>query len=214
MNVQPALPQLRLQLDWKAYYKRFSELHGGYPIVYKGRQLFHDGWGYSTTDYAGPEYPPPKDPVELVKLQKVYWYTRWNRAKNELLMLEQRYSALKGLQSDKSAPLQQVVTIQNEETKKLERQIGDWCPQVFEHTISFLQSEVDLADRHLNSLKEQADGKSVDDNAPSHPAKSDDVARPHRDEPAGENGSERDISPEPGTTDAKRKPGPKKKSRR
>lgn len=210
MNVQPALPQVRMQLDWQAYYKRFAGLHGGSPIVYKGRQLFADGWGYSATDYAGPEYPPPKDKTELAKLQKVYWYTRWNRAKNELLVLEQRYAALKGLQSDKSAPLQQVVTTQNEDTKKYERHTGDWCPQVFEHTISFLQSEIDLADKHLNQLKEQIDGKP-DDNARSNPSESVHVARPDRDEPKGEVGPELNSNPESGTTDAKRATRRKKK---
>lgn len=157
MRTQPALPQLKLKLEWRAYYQRFSEMHGGYPIIYKGRQYFADGWSYSMTDYAGPEWPPPTDPEELATIQKVYWYTRWNRARNELMVLRERYDGLKGLQETKSAPLQQIVTVRNEETKKVEKHIGDWSPAVFDHVLDFIEQEVQLADSKIKELSSSQD---------------------------------------------------------
>lgn len=160
MNIHPQYPQLKVKLDWRNYYFRFSELHGGTPIIYKGRQLFQDGWGYSLEDYAGPEYPPPEDAKELRKLQIIYWYTRWNRAKNELNFVQSRASDLKNLQSAKSAPLQHVVVGEDEEGKKT-RHVADYDPRMFDHVIKILQSDVDEADKHLQALKEK---KNDDDN--------------------------------------------------
>jgi hypothetical protein len=157
MNVQPQSPQLKLKLDWKAYYQRFSEQHGGNPIIYKGRQLFSDGWTYSITDYAGPEWPPPKDLKEFASLKKVYWYTRWNRAKNELVALRDRFVALKGLQSEKSVPLQQVI-VEKDSNGKSVKHTSDWCPNVFEHLIRFLEIEVETANSELEKLKEMTNG--------------------------------------------------------
>jgi hypothetical protein len=159
MNIQPALPQLKLKLDWKAYYNQFSEKHGGTPIIYKGKQLFADGWTYSSTDYAGPEWPPSNDSKELHTMQLVYWYTRWNRAKNELMLLRNRLDAMKGLQESKDVPLQQVVVSKHQETNKTIRSTESWSPRAFEYIISFLEDEVTESDKHLTELKGEMNGQ-------------------------------------------------------
>ncbi len=155
MNIQPAHNQLKTRLDWKAYYKLFSETHGGFPIIYKGRQLFSDGWMYALQDYGGPEWPPPTDLKELCTLQSVYWYTRWNRARNELIVLRQQFDALKGLQETKNCQLQQIVTTidDHEGKRKISQQSLDWTPEIYEMTLSFLESEVETADKKLKELK-------------------------------------------------------------
>lgn len=80
------LPPLRIRVDWKAYWKAFSEFHGGNPVEWEGRLLFEDGWMYSATSYRGPEFPPPPtekdgkpDPkgiADLLVLKKIYWRRR------------------------------------------------------------------------------------------------------------------------------------------
>lgn len=160
MQTQPELPKLNFKLDWKAYYRRFSEAHGGNPIVYKGRQLFRDGWTYSLNDYAGPEWPPPADPKELLTLQKVYYYTLWNRAQNELMALRSRYDAIKGLQETKSVPLQQSVEVRDNEApvgKQVSKHTQDWVPDVFELVIAYLEQEVNTSNEHIQQLKEKSD---------------------------------------------------------
>jgi len=152
-KIQPQFPQLKVKLDWKNYYFKFSEQHGGNPVVYKEVQLFCDGWRYSLTDYAGPEYPPPEDKKELRKLQLVYWYTRWNRAKNELNFVEQKAVMLRNLQSTKDGQLQHIVTSEDENGKKL-RESVDYNPHLFDHVIRFLKNEVEDANKHLAALKE------------------------------------------------------------
>jgi hypothetical protein len=160
--VQPQLPQLKVKLDWKEYYKKFSELHGGFPIIYKGRQLFADGWTYSATDYAGPEWEPPKDGKVLATMQKVYWYTRWNRARNELAVIIARANSMRNLQDLKSAPLQQVVVDRDPETNKATRSVESWDPRVFDHIIKFLEKEVEQASKELAKLKEQNNGEETE----------------------------------------------------
>lgn len=169
MSVQPESPKLKVNLSWKAYYKVFSEKHGGVPILYKGRQYFRDGWSYSATDYAGPEWPPPSDPKELLTLQRVYWYTLHNRCRNELLILRRQFDHLKGLQEEKDVPLQMIVEERQEgeqgKPAKTIRHAVNWSPKLFEHLIIILEREVEESDTKLKELaakaKEIADGHAV-----------------------------------------------------
>lgn len=155
MNIQPSiLPELKMSLDWREYYKSFAEAHGGTPIVHQERQLFQDGWMYSLSSYSGPEWPPPEDPKELVKLQQVYWNTRWNRARIELEALKGRYEGLRGLQDNKSQPLQQTLLVKDPETGKTRREVTPWNPKLFETLIRILEADVQEADSKLKALKE------------------------------------------------------------
>lgn len=75
------------QVDWREYFRRFCQAHGGAahpPFMKSGRLWFFDGWGYSATDWAGPEYPPPADKDELTRVKRIYWKLRRTAVRLEL----------------------------------------------------------------------------------------------------------------------------------
>lgn len=105
-------------LDWKAYFKAFEEEHGKNPVVFEGRLLFSDGWTYSASDHAGPEWPPPADEAELRRLQVAYWRKRKQIVSSELVRLRHDIDGLRHMQSVKSIPLRQVVRYFDSDAKK------------------------------------------------------------------------------------------------
>lgn len=107
-EMQELLAPQGLQLDWKAYYDRFDAAHGGHPLSFKGRLLWRDGWTYSSTDHAGPEWKPPEDPKELKVLQTTYWMARRSLIRDEVRRLEDDLRNLRETQRAKSVPLQVV----------------------------------------------------------------------------------------------------------
>ena len=102
-------------LDWKAYFQHFCRAHGGDDLMPWGAELgkgilvFPDGWTYSATDYAGPEWPPPTSKRELRKLQVHYWQKRKDAARRAVFTIEGRINWLKAMQGAKSVALQQRV---------------------------------------------------------------------------------------------------------
>lgn len=96
----------RVRLDWRAYFVRFCEAHGNNPVEHGGRLLFADGWRYSSTDHAGPEWGPPSS-EELKKLQRAYWEARLVLVERERGRLQATIIELEGLQSQRRVPLQQ-----------------------------------------------------------------------------------------------------------
>lgn len=107
----PVARPVSVRLDWRAYFREFSALHGGDPVIYKGRLLFADGWTYSASDYQGPEWPPPDDPKALANLQRWYWGRRRTIVRHELFTLRESLLSLETAQRNRSAPLQQIVTV-------------------------------------------------------------------------------------------------------
>lgn len=102
--------ELQIKLDWLAYFREFCNVHGGDPVHHAGRLLFRDGWTYSATDHAGPEFPPPESDPQLVKhLKYQYWNIRRQAIRQELEQLKSTIGSLEEMQRSKSAPLQQVV---------------------------------------------------------------------------------------------------------
>lgn len=97
-------------LDWRAYYLKFQERHGD-PVTLGGRLVFPDGWSYSSTDHAGPEWPPPEDAKELNSLLQDYWTRRLVLVKAEYLQLSYDLRLLKQIAETRDAPLQHVVSI-------------------------------------------------------------------------------------------------------
>lgn len=98
------------QLDWRAYYRKFSEQHGGNPLQWQGWMLFPDGWRYSGTDHRGPEAPPQSE-EHARHLKTIYWKLRLASVSKEHRQLS---SALLGLEQSQrvySAPLQQRITM-------------------------------------------------------------------------------------------------------
>ena len=115
-EVFPEFKGPQVELDWTAYYNEFKQLHGKWPVKYKGRVLFPDGWTYSASELAGPEWPPPTDPEELRKLQLAYWLIRRGMVRDEHHVLKTTVEFLADLQSKKSAPLQHKHFVYNDET--------------------------------------------------------------------------------------------------
>jgi hypothetical protein len=95
-----------VHLDWRAYFRAFSEAHGGDPVYHGGRLLFADGWQYSSTDHAGPEWAPPESEEELRRLVRAYWKRRLQIVTAERKLLWERLKGLEQLQAAKSLPLQ------------------------------------------------------------------------------------------------------------
>ena len=106
MISQPTNPGSLPKLDWRAYFRAFCEAHGGDPVAHGGRLLFQDGWQYSSTDHAGPEWPPPEDPNKLLALRRFYWQRRRQIVEAEWRKLWEAVRGLEELQGHKSAPLQ------------------------------------------------------------------------------------------------------------
>lgn len=116
---------LELRLDWTAYWREFQAIHGGDPLPYRGRLLFRDGWTYSATDHAGPEWAPPGDDSvhghptgeASAKLRREYWSGHRARIVSELSPRERRLDGLRDLARGKSAPLMIAITVTGDDGK-------------------------------------------------------------------------------------------------
>lgn len=107
-------PEQEVELDWPAYFQKFCEKHGE-PVPYRGRLLFPDGFMYSATDHAGPEYFP--DDNELPRLKRAYWVTRLRMVRAEARALTQSIDSYLSAQSSRSVPLQQTVVYRDSEDR-------------------------------------------------------------------------------------------------
>lgn len=148
-------PQIRI--DWKAYFKAFCEAHGD-PILYKGRLLFPDGYQYSATDYAGPEYPPEESLERAYRI--VYYRERRKLLRERESALIRRLEALERLQSALSVPLQYSWTDRDETTGKIMRgtQSLDFDIQLRE-PIEDVRADMKRCEEMLRELKD--DGSFV-----------------------------------------------------
>ncbi len=81
-----APPVAGYRLDWPAYFHAFEMAHGP-SVDFESRLLYEDGWMYAY-DHRGPEYPPPEDRAERMRLRKAWINIR--RA-----VLAQRHADLK-----------------------------------------------------------------------------------------------------------------------
>ena len=149
------IDQTKVQLDWKAYYKNFSIAHGGDPIMYGGRQLFQDGWTYSGTDYAGPEWPPPSNKVLRTRLIRTYWEKRKEIVVQQEEYLRLRIEALEGMQSAKNQPLQQVVRLWSDTEEKQVSQVGDINFDDLKEKLKFFQYAVQECQNKLQELNNE-----------------------------------------------------------
>lgn len=145
---------LAVRLDWRAYFKEFCDLHGRDPVPYRGRLLFPDGWTYSSTDYAGPEWPPPDDPAELLAVQSSYWRRRRGIVRRECVTLQLAVQSLAEMQGCKSVPLQQVVQIRDSETNKLVTSRRPLDLEALKGRLTWLEEDVAECNRHLAELGE------------------------------------------------------------
>ena len=92
------------RIDWAEYWRAFCEEHGE-PVPFEGRLLFADGWTYSSSDHAGPEWPPPEDGGRLLFMRRSYWQQRRHMVRTELEGLRDQAENLARLQESKGLPL-------------------------------------------------------------------------------------------------------------
>lgn len=145
-------------LDWRAYFKRFCEQHGGNPVSHGGRLLFGDGWSYSSTDYMGPEWAPPVDAEERKILLTAYWTRRRDIVAAEHASLTKTFEGLRRDALLRSVPLQQRILFQEEnaEGKMVVRQQAvDLDFGAVQLRLEWLRGDVEQCDEKLAELQKE-----------------------------------------------------------
>jgi len=146
---------LEPRIDWRAYFFRFSTEHGGDPVQFEGRLLWADGWGHSATDYRGPEYPPPEDPVELARLARAYWQERRRMVTAERRLLSARLENLESLQRGRSVALQQRELAVDERSGTASVVTGDLDLSALRGRLAWLGQDAADCERKLTELVER-----------------------------------------------------------
>lgn len=150
-------PTPLVQIDWRSYFYEFCKVHGNSPVPHPydptgakppTRLLFEDGWTYSSTDYRGPEYPPPEDPRDLRELLTTYWRVRYAILNNECTRLKNTILGLQTLQSTKSAPLQQI-------SKHLDPDTGGVVQERMTVDFQGLQEQLELTEADLENAEQK-----------------------------------------------------------
>jgi hypothetical protein len=161
-SAEPKSP-LDIDVDWHGYFDGFCSAHGGNPILHGGRLLFSDGWTYSRTSYRGPEWPPPKDPVEKVRLILLYWRKRRIIVESQRIALADMVDGLKALQAAKSAPIMHRLTVRDDQTGKATTKLITFNPEDYVGRLMWLEADVKDCDLRIAELAE--DLRTV----PEHP---------------------------------------------
>lgn len=156
---KPPSPAPAVQLDWRAYFEEFSEIHGRNPIVHGGRLLFPDGWMYSMNDYRGPEYPPPEEERTHRALVRTYWLRRRAIISSELEDVNRLIEALEVEQDVRSAPLQQVVRYYDRDTRTYKTRRGPASEGLegLKHRLEWLTADLAVCASHLGDADADAD---------------------------------------------------------
>lgn len=149
-----------MNVNWREYFKEFSNLHGGNPVLYRqdkesgkgGYYLFPDGWMYGR-EASGPEMAPPA--TVRLRLIKDYWTIRYQIVREELYLKANEFRDLVRLQASRSAPLvmPQAVKVENDDGivigKKIVNQTIDF--EILLYRIKELsQALVECKERLLN----------------------------------------------------------------
>lgn len=151
------LKQQPLTIRWREYFQRFCEAHGRWPVQYMGRLLFRDGWMYSSSDYKGPEWAPPEDPLNLLRLRHIYWTRRRSIVADEHERLITTARVLADSQAARSARLPIYQTARYQETdedgrprtisKQVEADLG-----ALQGRIDWLQEDLDVCDKEIKAI--------------------------------------------------------------
>ena len=154
-NREPII-QSQIELNWQAYFHAFNKLHGDNPIEFEGRLLWQDGYMYSKSDYLGPEWPPPRNRKELLRLKSAYWTRRRKIVDDERIKLKAEIDQLLLTQRARSAPLQQTVTIPVENTEdgttRYAYRNQDVDVKVLIERLNWLTEDVLLCDNQLRNI--------------------------------------------------------------
>ncbi len=156
-RIKPTEPNLlssrgsKVQLDFKAYFLEFCKVHGE-PVEYTGRLLYPDGWGYSLTEYEGPEFHPPLDNRELDILILNYWLIRRSNLHTLLLKCEHELKQLVDMQASHSLPLQQIVRIQ--EGDRTRKHYKPLTTNTLEQKIDWIRLDLVECDKRLKEIED------------------------------------------------------------
>lgn len=142
-------------IDWQAYFIAFCEAHGKHPVQWKGRLLFLDGWMYSSTDYKGPEYPPPTDQHKLRHLKRMYWTQRRFAVRFTVNEVAARLEAIEQMQDGRSVPLQQTTRFWDDDLKKWQVVKGPVDTTTIKYRLQHLQADLVVCDQMLEELKDE-----------------------------------------------------------
>ncbi len=150
---QPPKPEVTI--DWQEYFKQFCIAHGESPLVFGGRLLFADGWTYSAHDYAGPEWSPPPRPLDLCRIQRLYWMRRKAIVQRELEDLAIHIERLEEMQRQRKVPLQQAIKWFDSENRRWKKDIGPLDLTAMKGRLAWLREDVVECDTNLVSLDQQ-----------------------------------------------------------
>lgn len=146
-------------IDWIAYFKEFSSVHGGDPVLMGqnkrtstgGWFLFSDGWRYGRSP-EGPEYPPETENKQL-KLIRIYWKIRLRVKMEGKRQLNDLIRNLATTQQQRSATIMTSrVVSQEDETGVLRRRV-ETAPIDFEMLID----EYRLITHDIKNCRERLD---------------------------------------------------------
>lgn len=140
-----------VELDWVGYFRAFSDAHGGSPLLHQGRLLFPDGWRYSSSDHAGPEWPPPEDRDARRGLLLAYWTRRKGIVHAEHLRLKDDLEHLRGMQALRRVPLHVVRRERTEDGWKTVSEPMDLAP--LEGRLAWLADDLVECDKVLAALR-------------------------------------------------------------
>ena len=152
-SAEPVDYRQPIHLDWREYYKGFEKRHGE-PILWKGRLLFRDGWQYSSTDYAGPEWEPPTDPVLLHEVQYLYWQERLKLVSTECEQLEMQLKGLVNLQQAKSLPLVRKVKRWDPDSNSMKVDREEVSPDIFKGRLDWLHADIEECNEQLQIIRQ------------------------------------------------------------
>lgn len=149
----------KIHLDWRMYFLEFCKSHGE-PIEHNGVLIFRDGWGYSSTDYKGPEYPPPAELKTLDELVVRYWVLRRHTLRCKLVETQMHLQHYRELMESRSMPLQQVILSHNEDgTQRRDNKRVDL--RGLEQKEGWLITDVAECDERLREIEEHYKQKTA-----------------------------------------------------
>jgi hypothetical protein len=123
-------------------------------VTWKGRLLFMDGWQYSSTDYRGPEYPPPTDEYQLRHLKRMYWTQRRFAVKFTVNDVAARLEAIELQQEGRDQPLQQTTRYYDDDMRKWVTIKGPVDTTLLKARLQFLRQDLVVCDQMLEELSD------------------------------------------------------------
>lgn len=144
---------LNWKLDWRAYFLRFCEEHGGNPVEVRGRLVLPDGWSYSSTSYQGPEWEPPTDSRALCRLLISYWSERRGIVSDELKLLQTTRKSMVEQMLIRSAPLMKRRRVFDDATDKWRWQSEELNLDAIDERIAWLSADVEGCLAKLEELE-------------------------------------------------------------